>query len=753
MSKRSFLRNGRRRADRARKRQERLRRAGLTATVALGAGAALAATAQADTYEVQTTADGYIACSAVTPTTNSCQTLRGAIADANARAGADTITFKSGLSGTISVNTPFTAGDGTTGNDLEIDGPGAGTITISGAQGAPGPAGNSQLFSVPASSAPVTIASLTLADGYVNGSGGAISGGANTTVTVRDAILTGNTATGSGGAIYTRSNVDLEGSEIKSGSAGADGGAIALVAKHDGDHVHLTNSRITGNQANGGGGISIASALVFGVPKYDTSLSMTGSTLSGNTATSADGGAVFVTGWYTQVTATASTFSGNHAQTGSGGAISKSAVFGSLSLTGSTISGNTADGAGGGIQSVGKYGALNLTSSTVSANSAGTGGGISLSPSGNGPGAGGGQSTIDHSTITGNNAASDAGGLSIGLAPYDDVEVTHSTISQNTAGGYGGGIDFPGEIAGDFALVDSTISGNSAGTGGGVSFSYAAGPQLPPGTSATFDNSTIAANTASAKGGGFYLSSYPGTSAPESATISLTSTIVGDNTAAGAPQDLDRGDSSVSGGFDAAFSLVEAPGDATVTQDPAGSSVVGKDPQLGALAANGGPTKTQLPASTSPVIDAGDSPPTLVTDQRDEPRRTQNPGVPNASDGTDIGAVELPAPGPTPLPPDPPDTTPPVTSITKKPKPRITTRKRGVRVTVRFTSNEAGSTFQCKVDKRAYRVCRSPLKFLAAGARKKGKAHTVLVRATDTAGNTGQPVKVKFRIVRKGRRK
>ncbi len=735
------------------RREARLRRAGLAASAALGATALLAASANADTYEVQTTGDGAAAaCTPVSATTNSCQNLRDAIGDANTRLGADTVTFKSGLSGTISINTPLTPGNGASGNDLVIEGPGASALTISGEQGAPGPAGNSQLFSVAASSGAVTLSGLTLADGYVAGSGGAIFAGADTTVTLADAVLSGNTATGSGGGVYSQSNVVLEGTEVKSGSANGYGGAVALVAADDGNHVTLTNSRITGNKASGGGGVSVLTATFSGFPKYDTSLTVTGSTLSGNTATTQDGGAVLVEGKYSDVTATSSTISGNHAPAGSGGGISKSSKYGPISFTASTITGNTAQNSGGGIFASGKYGALNLSASTVSANSAGTGGGIALRPSGTGPGAGGGQSTIDHSTVTGNTASGDAGGMSIGVATEDDVEVTHSTISQNTSGASGGGIAFSGQIGGGFMLVDSTISGNAAATGGGVAFPYATGAQLADGASAAFDNSTIARNSASGTGGGIYLASYPGTGGSQSATIPLTSTVVGDNTAAGQPQDLDRADTSPSGGFDAAFSLVEAPGDATVTQNPPGSTILGKDPQLGGLVANGGPTKTLLQATTSPLVDAGDSPPTLTTDQRDEPRRTQNPDVPNAGDGTDIGAVELPAPGPTP-PPDPPDTTPPVTRVTKKPKARITTRRRGARVAVRFTSNEAGSTFQCKVDRGAYRVCRSPLRFLAAGARRKGKAHTVLIRATDTAGNTGNPAKVKFKVVRKGRRK
>ena len=87
--------------------------------------------------------------------------------------------------------------------------------------------------------------------------------------------------------------------------------------------------------------------------------------------------------------------------------------------------------------------------------------------------------------------------------------------------------------------------------------------------------------------------------------VQLDSTVVADNTAAGAPQDLRPHRDTTAGGVTAAFSLIEAAGDVTVTQAPAGASLLGLDPQLGALAANGGPTLTHLPAGTSPLIDKG----------------------------------------------------------------------------------------------------------------------------------------------------
>ena len=87
----------------------------------------------------------------------------------------------------------------------------------------------------------------------------------------------------------------------------------------------------------------------------------------------------------------------------------------------------------------------------------------------------------------------------------------------------------------------------------------------------------------------------------------------------------------------------------------------------------------------------------------------------------DIGADEL-IPGP------PPDTTAPTTSIGKKPKRR--TKKRRAKFT--FSSDEAGSTFKCRLDRTEFETCSSPFK-----AKRLDKGlHRFTVRATDAAGNT-----------------
>ena len=65
---------------------------------------------------------------------------------------------------------------------------------------------------------------------------------------------------------------------------------------------------------------------------------------------------------------------------------------------------------------------------------------------------------------------------------------------------------------------------------------------------------------------------------------------------------------------------------------------------------------------------------------------------------------------------------------------------KGGDVKVTFRSDEAGSTFECRLDRKPFKACTSPKTFRDVG---KGK-HKVFVQATDAAGNEGDAVKAKF---------
>ncbi len=91
-----------------------------------------------------------------------------------------------------------------------------------------------------------------------------------------------------------------------------------------------------------------------------------------------------------------------------------------------------------------------------------------------------------------------------------------------------------------------------------------------------------------------------------------------------------------------------------------------------------------------------------------------------------------------------PDTAPPDTTITKRPRNK-TYKKTS---TFEFTSSEPGSTFECKLDDGSFQPCASP----HAVKVKKGK-HTFEVRARDPAGNVdGSPAADGWRVRKKTRK-
>jgi hypothetical protein len=150
--------------------------------------------------------------------------LREAVTAANANPGADSIDFAT--TGTIAL----TSGRLNITDSLIINGPGASALTVSGE-------GLSQVFEITGNPT-VTIAGLTVANGWIWGSGAGISiaGG---TVTLANCTLSGNTAHG------------LD--DYWQGGNGGDGlGGGLYVA---GGTLTLDQCTVTGNYAWGGTGL------------------------------------------------------------------------------------------------------------------------------------------------------------------------------------------------------------------------------------------------------------------------------------------------------------------------------------------------------------------------------------------------------------------------------------------------------------------------------------------------------------------
>jgi len=150
--------------------------------------------------------------------------------------------------------------------------------------------------------------------------------------------------------------------------------------------------------------------------------------------------------------------------TADGGGISNN---GTLTITGSTISGNsTSNGDGGGISNEAE-GTLTITGSTISGNStpnedAGFGGGIINV----------GTLMVTDSTISGNSTRGSGGGIFSDTNLSDlTTTLTNSTISGNTSGFRGGGVrNVDGLTVIEFSTITNNTAGDLAGSGGVASF-------------------------------------------------------------------------------------------------------------------------------------------------------------------------------------------------------------------------------------------------------------------------------------------
>jgi Ca2+-binding RTX toxin-like protein len=102
---------------------------------------------------------------------------------------------------------------------------------------------------------------------------------------------------------------------------------------------------------------------------------------------------------------------------------------------------------------------------------------------------------------------------------------------------------------------------------------------------------------------------------------------------------------------------------------------------------------------------------------------------------------------PPPLPPaiQPSDTTPPRTRIARRPAKLLKTTRRRRTVVFSFTSDERGSTFRCRLDRKPFRPCASPRAYTVRPGR-----HTFRVFAIDRSGNRDpSPAFFAFRVRRR----
>jgi CSLREA domain-containing protein len=354
--------------------------------------------------------------------------------------------------------------------------------------------------------------------------------------------------------------------------------------------------------------------IVSGVTVTMSGLTVSNGVLNG-TANNHEGGGIFNAGTLTVANSTISGNTGTGLANNAGGGLSNA---GTLTITNSTISGNFADNnaSGGGIHNTGTLTVANSTISGNTANNSTPGGGGIMNE---------GPATITNSTISGNTVINSSGGKGAGIYNVSgSLTLTNCTVSGNNGDtGFGGGIENDGTLT----VVNSTISGNAATLGAGV---YNSGGGS---ATATLTNTTIAANSAKSAGGGIQ---------SVGSTVTIKNTIIATNTAtAGTGPDISGAVTSNGFNFVGNNANTGFTGGAQ-SNDQIGTSANPKNPNIGSLQDNGGPTRTHALLSGSTAIEGGNSGGT-TTDQRGLPRPVDDPGITNASggDGSDIGAYEV----------------------------------------------------------------------------------------------------------------
>ena len=550
----------------------------------------------------------------------------------NQLSGGGTVTFNCGTATIVLSSTK------TITSDTTIDGGGA--ITLSG--------NNALRLFIVNNGVSLTIKNLTLenASGTGNLDGGAIR-------SLGSLIVSSSTFTGnmnppgfSGGGIYSSGSLHVTNSQFNNNEAGS-AGAIW----QQGSAATISNTTFNQNKATNTGSYGFGGGVLLSDNATGT---ITSATFNQNTAR--QGGAIHVRSG-AQLTISDSTLSGNSSTSGGGGIYNNS----TLVQTNVALSGNSG-ATGGGIEN---HDTATLTGGSLTSNSALFGGGgiyndtagtsamlnnvlvssNTVSNNFSSPVYGGGienyaNLTLTDSTLTGNSASS-AGSLSFGGGLYNNdytlstVTITGSTISGNSASN-GGGILNVAAVT----VINSTIDGNTAQTAGG--FENYQG-------SATLTNVTMSANVGTSIGGAVYES---GTSAGQ--TVTLLNSIIA-NSAAGANCYVAPGAATIlSSGYNLSSDGTCSP---YLSQ---GTDLNGGSPSLGPLANNGGPTLTRMPQSLSDAIDkipmgTNGCGGTLTTDQRGYPR-------PFGS-ACDIGSVEAGASlAGTPTPTSTPSPTPTIAS-------------------------------------------------------------------------------------------
>ena len=294
----------------------------------------------------------------------------------------------------------------------------------------------------------LTINNCTYDSNTASGNGGGII--SNGTVTMNSGSITNNYSGWDGGGVNSHATFNFNGGAIQNNTAYWLGGnihtqAVGNINNKQAVFTVTSKAPISGGKAEGSGG--------GGVCVYGTGAKLIlndGTSVKDNTAPTGGG----ING-NAAIEMHNATISGNKATSNNGGGIelfSDQDGTGSFKMTSGTIENNTATCEGGGFHGPN----FAMTGGTIQKNNAGAvAGGVLV----NGTGA----CSMSGGTITNNTSTYSGGGLWVD----DNTPFTlgGGTISNNTAGGDGGGIY---NDNGNITLTAGTISGNKGQWGGGI---------------------------------------------------------------------------------------------------------------------------------------------------------------------------------------------------------------------------------------------------------------------------------------------
>ena len=437
-------------------------------------------------------------------------------------------------------------------------------------------------------------------------------------LTLRDLTLTGGSGVDDGGAVLVSSGrLEVERANFSNHRARRHGGAIYIGAGGGAgvESVRMRACHFEGNQAT-----NTTASDAFGGAFYtlssgfsDVFMRIEGCTFANNRADNG-GGALGLDGVQSvsgnKGTILDSTFAQNQVTaSGPGGAIGTgvddSGIF-DLDIQRSTFEQNTAPtavatGAGGAISAFG--GSATIRDSVFSGNTANVGGAIA-----------GYVTEIENSTVCGNTAINDGGGVRLGFL---DAKLARNTFCDNAVttsdvGQFGGGAI--SKAQGNLTLERNTLEANVALRGAGIAFG---------GDDLTLRENTINAPSPLPAGALGSVLRYTNTDTADKLYF-FNNILIGQCSFSGSPNP------------DAALSNIEASGNTcrlllSAFQSGNQVAVAGNSINLAPLADNGGPTDTRLPQTPSIAINLGATTVCTELDQR---------GYQRTDSQCDIGAVE-----------------------------------------------------------------------------------------------------------------